>query len=173
MKNKLRGSIYWSLLFLLLPVVLYVSRSNSPRDYTTDAGKNDYKDTIQRKPPSSFPDTITIDFPAAVFYNPDSLQIEKLKVITDTMIFESIMHDCFYQVRHSLIVLKKYYPRIKIIEVTNARYLLFEKAGGEKEYIDLNTKNDPCGIFIFDGQKASLQADMTNIESELGFYFSK
>jgi hypothetical protein len=38
--------------------------------------------------------------------------------------------------------------------------------------IDLNTQNDPCGIFIFDGHKKAKLADMTNIDSELGFYFS-
>ena len=70
-------------------------------------------------------------------------------------------------------VLKIYYPLIKITDVKKARYLLFEKANGKKEYIDLNTKNDPCGIFIFDGQKAPQLVDMTNIESELGFYFLK
>ena len=160
-------------LFFLLSFILYVSCSNSPRNLTSDAGEKDYKDTIKRKPPSSFSDTITIDFPAAVFYNPDSLQIEKLKAITDTMVYESTMHDCFYLMKNSRFVLKKYYPHIKILEVKNARYLLFKMAGGEKEYIDLNTKNDPCGIFIFDSKKASQQVDMANIDSELGFYFPK
>ena len=173
MKNKLNGTSKLCFLFFLLPVVLYVSCSNSPRNRTTDSGKNDYMNTIQLKPPSSFSNTITINFPAAVFYNPDTLQLEKIKAITDTMTFESTMHDCFYQMRNSRIVIKQYYPRIKIIEVKNARYLLFEKAGGEKECIDLNTKNDPCGVFFFDGQRAPRLVDMTNIESELGFYFSK
>ena len=126
-----------------------------------------------KKPPGTYQDTLTINLPAAVFYHPDSLQLEKIKAITDTMVYEGTMHDCFYQMRNSRFVLKKYYPRIKIIEVKNARFLLFEKTGGEKEYIDLNTKNDPCGMFIFDGQKAPRLVDMTNIESELGFYFSK
>ena len=64
-------------------------------------------------------------------------------------------------------------PHIKIIEVTNARYLYFIQKDGKKEIIDLNTKKNPCGLFIFDGQKAPQLADMTNIETELGFYFAK
>jgi hypothetical protein len=173
MKNKLSG-IYWCcFLFFLLPAVLYVSCSNSPRYNTPDAGRNNYNDTIRRKPPSSFSDTITFGFPAAVFYNPDSLQLKKIEAITDAMIFKSTMHDCFYQMRNSRIVLKQYYPAIKITEVKNARYLLFEKANGQKECIDLNTQNDPCGIFIFDGFKKAQLVDMMNIDSELGFYFSK
>ena len=162
-----------SFLFFLLPLMLYASCSNSPRNPTTDAGKNDYKDTIQRKPPSSFSDTIIIDSPAAIFYSPDSLQIGKLKGIIDTIIYKSIMHDYFYQMRNSRVVLKKYYPYIKIIEVKNARYLLFKKTGGEKECIDLNTKSEPYGIFIFDGKKEPKLVEMTNIDTELGFYFPK
>jgi hypothetical protein len=37
----------------------------------------------------------------------------------------------------------------------------------------LNDKNDPFGIFLFDGVQSPRLVDMTNIESELGFYFSK
>ncbi len=161
------------LLFFLLSFVLYVSCSNPPQNHATDSREKDIKETKNRKPPSSFSDTIIIDFPAAVLYNPDSLQIEKLKAITNRMVYESTMHDCFYLMKNSRFVLKKYYPHIKIIEVKNARYLLFKKAGGEKEYIDLNSKNDPCGIFIFDTKKATHIVDMANIDTELGFYFSK
>ena len=89
------------------------------------------------------------------------------------MIFESMVHDCFFQMRNSRMVLKKNHTQVKIIEVKNARYLLFINAAGEKEAIDLNTKNDPCGLFIFDGVKAPRLVDMTNIDSELGFYFSE
>ena len=173
LRNNLSGSSWYCFLFFLLPALLYVSCSGSSRHNTTNAGKNNYNDTIRRKPPGSFSDTIIVGFPAAVFYNPDSLQLKKIEAVTDTMTFKSTMHDCFYQMRNSRIVLKQYYPGIKITDVKNARYLLFEKANGQKECIDLNTQNDPCGIFIFDGFKKAQLVDMTNIDSELGFYFSK
>jgi hypothetical protein len=173
MRNKLNGTSWYCFLFLLLPVLLYVSCSGSPRHNTTNTGKDNYDDTIRRKPPGSFSDTIVIGFPAAVFYNPDSLQLKKIEAVIDTMIFEGTMHDYFYQMRNARIVLKKYYPLIKITDVKNARYLLFEKANGNKECIDLNTQNDPCGIFIFDGYKKAQLVDMMNIDSELSFYFSK
>ena len=82
------------------------------------------------------------------------------------------MHDYFYQMRNARLVLKKYYPNIKIKEVKNVRYLLFERADGKKEYVDLNTKDEPCGLFIFDGKKEPKIVDMMNIDTELGFYFS-
>jgi len=51
---------------------------------------------------------------------------------------------------------------------------IFENgSNGKVEVIDLNTKNDPCGLFVFNGQKPPLLVDMTNIDTDLGFYFSK
>lgn len=125
------------------------------------------------KPPSSFSDTLIINFPAAVFFNPDSVQLEKIKVITDTMIFESSKHDCFYQMRYSRKAIQQNWPAIKIIEINNARYILLKSKNGDEEFIDLNSKSDFCGIFLFDGYKKAQLADMTNIDSEMGFYFSK
>ena len=89
------------------------------------------------------------------------------------MIFESSIHDCFYQMKYSRNVLQRSWPEIKIVEIRNVRFVLFIFKNGNKECIDLNTKNDPCGIILFDGNKQAKLADMTNIDSELGFYFSK
>lgn len=133
---------------------------------------DEYKDTMHRKPAATFSDTIIIDFPVAVFYNPDSTQLGKIKAITDTMVFQSIIHDCFYQMRNSRIVLQQNWPNIRIVEISNVRYIFFKQAGGRNEMIDLDAQNDPCGIFIFDGNKKARLADMMNIETELGFYFS-
>ena len=163
------------LLLIILSVLISTSCNHTKRSNTTtaEAGKFDINVPAQHKPSSSFSDTFTIDFYAAVFYNPDALQLEKIKAITDTMIFESNMHDCFYQMKNARNVLTKYYPKVKLIEVKNARYLLFKKQDGTDFYIDLNTKDDACGIFLFDGIKTPVMVDMTNIDSELGFYFTK
>lgn len=173
MKNKFNGSRWWRFLYFLLHVVLYVSCSHSPRNHTTDAGKNDYKDTLQRKPPSSFSDTIKINFPAAVFYNPDSLQLEKIRSVTDVRIFDGSMHEYFYLKRNARSVIKEYIPRLKIIEAKNVRYFLFVRADNSTDCIDLNTKNDAYGLFVFNRKKPPSLLDMANIESELGVYFSK
>jgi hypothetical protein len=125
------------------------------------------------KPASSYNDTIMISSPAAVFYSPDSLQLQKIKSTTESQVFEGTMHECFYQMRNSRMVLKKDYPAVRIIEMKNARYLLFKKSNNENELIDLDKKNDPCGIFIFDAMHSPRLVDMTNIETELGFYFSQ
>ena len=173
MNNKLNSNSSWLIsLFFLVISLQFVSCSNSVRQNKEDAVNDEYIDTIPSKPAATFTDTIIIDFPAAVFYNPDSLQLQKIKAITDTMVFQSIIHDCLYQMRNSRNILRQNWPKIKIVEISNVRYIVFKPVNGMNECIDLNTKNDPCGIFIFDGHKKARLVDMTNIESELGLYFS-
>ena len=160
-------------ILLLLTTAVAVSCTHTPGKNTNNkVDEKVYIDTMHRKPPSSFSDTVYVQFPSAVFYAPDSLQLEKIKAVNNRTIIESMMHENFYQMRNSRIVLKQNYPHIKIIE-TNARYLLFKKAAGNSECIDLNTKNDAWGLIVSDGKKAPQLLDMTNIDTELEFYFSK
>lgn len=125
------------------------------------------------KPPSGFSDTMVIEAPAAVFFNPGSEQLHKIKDITDTAVFESMVHDCYYQMKNARAVIKNYYPHVQIIEPHFVRYLLYTPNGGRRELVDLDKKNDPCGVILFDGVKPSRLTDMTNIDTDLGFYFRK
>ncbi|MEO8861773.1 MAG: hypothetical protein ABI358_10145 [Ginsengibacter sp.] len=131
------------------------------------------KHQIIKKPGSSFSDTIVVTANSAVFYNPDSLQMEKIKVVNEKDIFDMLTHDCHYQQQNARMVIKKYWPQIKIIKASKARYLLFVKINKTKIYIDLNDKNDICGLFLFNGKKDPVLVDMPNVDTELGFYFSK
>lgn len=128
---------------------------------------------VTKKQPGNYPDTLIIDFPAAVFYHPDSLQLAGIKARTDSMNFDGSMHEYFYQMRNARIVIKKNWPLLSIIESEKYRYLMFIAKDSSREYIDLDTKNDVHGLFVFDGIKAPVLVDMTNIETILGFYFSK
>jgi len=125
----------------------------------------------QIKPASGFTDTLKINFAAAIFYAPDSAQWQKLKLVNDTMVYSSFEHDCFFQMRNARNVIKQNFPGVRLIEVGKARYLLFEIAEGHSRSIDLDSLADPCGIFLFKKEKEPHPADMTNIDTELGFYF--
>ncbi len=129
------------------------------------------KEQKKSKPASGYTDTLTISAAAAVFFSPGSLQLKKIRAVTDTMIFQSMQHDCFYQQRNARLLLQKKWLQIKIIEAINVRYLLFRRPDSAITIIDLDTQNDPCGIFFFDAKKEPHFVDMTNIETELGFYF--
>lgn len=144
--------------------------------------KKDKKDTVKEgkklvrafisKPGSSFSDTLILKTACAVFYKPDSVQLKKIEAVNQPMVFEGLMHDCFFQMRNARMVLKKYYPQIKIIETTKARYLLFIKEHGGRNLIDLNSNNDICGIYVFNSEKNPELIDMANVDTELRFYFS-
>jgi len=162
----------FTLAVFMLTIVLNLSCSDSSRSGRVP-NEIDNNKLTKNKPPSSFSDTITINFPAAVFYNPDSLQREKIKALFTRMEFESTVHECFYQMRNAQMSLKEYWPQIRIIETSKARFLLFIKSDHGKIYVDLNTKTEMCGLFLFNQVKDPQLADMTNIGTELDFYFLK
>jgi len=146
-----------------------VSEKNSPQQEKALQKKH----LIIRKPGSSFNDTIIISANSAVFYHPDSLQMNKIKAVNEKNIFDMLTHNCHYQIENARMVIKKYWPQIKIIETSAVRYLLFEKRNKSEVCIDLNDKNDICGLFLFDGEKSPVLVDMPNIDTQLRFYFSK
>jgi hypothetical protein len=128
---------------------------------------------IYKKPGSAFSDTLIINTNAAVFFNPDSVQLQQIKAVKDSKDFVSDEHNCFYLMRNARIVLQKYWHSIQIIESSKARYLLFIKADKSRQCIDLDANGDMCGIYLFDRKKNPELADMMNIDTALEFYFHK
>jgi hypothetical protein len=160
--------------WLIVPYLLLCYCSEPViKDNLPQEKKSAPKYGIIKKPVSSFNDTLIINAQAALFYNPDSIQMGKIKQVNEKIIFETIIHDCYYQMRNAHDVIKKYWPQLRIIESSKARYLLFVKKDKSKIRIDLNEKNDICGIFLFDGEKDPVLIDMPNVNTALGFYFSK
>jgi len=156
-----------------LSTLLILSCSDSSRQNKLEPNKIENKTLPKNKPSSTFSDTLKINSVAAIFYSPDSLQLEKIKSVTDAGVYEGSMHEYFYLMRNAHFAIKKNMPQLKIIEAKNVRYLLFINADKSENCIDLDTKNDPYGLFVFDRQKPARLLDMANIDSELGFYFSK
>ena len=126
---------------------------------------------IHSKPGSTYTDSVRIGETAAVFYEPDSLQLQKISAVTDKGIFASAMHEFFYQQRNAHRFLKQYWPRISILEVKKFRYILFEKKDGTTETIDLDKLADACGMFIFKPDSTALRVDMMNVETQVSQYF--
>jgi hypothetical protein len=161
----------FSFLLLSLNCIILFSCNNTGSVKTeTEVKAVDTVSKFLPKPASSFPDTLFVNFQAAVFYHPDSLQFLKIEAQTDSIMFDGSMHEFFYQMRNARIVIKKSWPEMSIIEAKNYRYLLFINQDGSRECIDLDTKNDAYGLFVFNGEKAPLAIDMSNIETEVYFY---
>ena len=115
-------------------------------------------------------DTLIIDFPAAIFFTPDSVQYNKIKGITDSAVFESLMHECVYQMGYSRRTIEQHWPKLKMVESKNHRLLLFKSKNESIQFMDLSGRMDPCGLLVFDGKKMPKLIDMTNLDTEIGYY---
>ena len=155
-------------------IFVFLACNNNAADKAVKKAVN--RETTQKKivkPKSTYHDTLTINTAAVVFFHPDSLQLLQIKAITDSMVFDGSMHEYFYQMRNARLFIKKSWPTLPIIESERNQYLMFVGKDGTHTYIDLDTKYDAHGMIIFDGIQAPLQVDMTNVETFMGFYFSK
>ena len=98
------------------------------------------KSLPKNKPSSTFNDTLKINSSSAVFYYTDSLQLEKIKLVTDPGFYEGSMHEYFFLMKNAHLVIKKIMPQLKIIEARNVRYILFINDDNSAKCIDLDTK---------------------------------
>ncbi|MDE3144078.1 MAG: hypothetical protein KGL19_07980 [Bacteroidota bacterium] len=150
----------------------YISCNEHPKHDKVISATDTLISKHGNKPGSSFSDTLVIKNAAAVFYDPDSAQLEKIKKLNKPMEFSSLIHQNFYLMRNAKIVISKYWHDLKIIEVNKIRYLLFVKKDQSKILLDLNTKDDIAGIILFNGIKDPQLIDMMNIDTELNFYYN-
>lgn len=126
-----------------------------------------------KKPGSTFQDTLTLQSNVVVIFNPDSLQLLKIKEVNPPLVFQNLEHDNFFQMRNARKTIVAQWPKLKIVETNKARYLKFIKNDKSIIIIDLDNINDIGGIILFNGIKAPQQVDMMNIDTELNFYFNQ
>lgn len=159
---------------LMVAISLWSCKENKKTEVVNQADSIATKPTlVATKPGSSFSDSIQVTEPAAIFYYPDSLQDVRIKAITEPAIYNSSIHEMFYQMRNAKIVIKKTYPNLKLIEVTKSRFIQIKKKDGTFHLIDLDQYNDARGLIMCNAVKAPQLADMTNIDTELYRYFKE
>ncbi|HUR66950.1 MAG TPA: hypothetical protein VMZ03_11440 [Chitinophagaceae bacterium] len=124
-----------------------------------------------KKPASGYNDTLVIKGSAAIFFSPDSSQLMKIKGVMGSMQYESDVHDCFFQAKNARAVIHSYWPQVKIMDAKTHRFILFVKNNNSRQVVDLNSKNEMCGLFLFNGTRNPGLADMTNIDTFLEQYF--
>ena len=165
--NSMQGFCIRSLIFVIV-IAAGACRESAKKEQDTkrniEAG---YK-----KPSSTYTDTLLIRKRSAVFFMSDSIQLQKIKSLIPQRNFENDTHDCTYQMRNARMVLADSRKDIAVVEGSRARYLLFKIAANDEVLIDLDQRNEMCGIFFFEPGKPPLFTDMMNIETEIGFYFS-
>jgi hypothetical protein len=174
MKKYLTGHLAINSQSAFVLMLLFFACTNTVQKDNQEKKKNIAAVPIAvKKPGSSFNDTLFIAVRSAVFYTPDSMQLAAIKKVNEKNVFESLTHESFFQMRNARLVLQKYWPGIKIIPISRYRWLAFIKADKTRYMVDLNTRNDISGIFLFDPKKDPEPADMMNIDTALGFYFEK
>lgn len=160
------------ILFFIICLFNYCKGPQTPKKIEVPKNKTSSA-APYKKPTSNFSDTLVISNTSAVFFNPDSSQLGRIKTVLKKDEYETEVHNCFYLMRNAQRVIKQYWPRVHIIEISKVRYLLFVRTDKSKILVDLNTKNDMCGIFLFNGRKDPELIDMMNIDTALEFYFGK
>lgn len=170
-KKYILNNISFAVSIALFFLQLLLSCSGNRENKITDQQIRATPASTLKKPPATFSDTLIITAQSAVFYSPDSIQLEKIKLSNKKNVFESMTHEYFYQMRNARVTIKKLRPQLRIIETFKARYLLFIKGDKSYTYIDLNNINDISGLFLFDTKKDPARIDMMNIDTELETYF--
>ncbi len=155
------------ILLLIFACILFACRN------TPVKAKEEKPEQVFQKPPASYNDTIHIDRSYIVYYFPDSVQLEKIRRVMDSAIFHSTMHEFEYLIKNARRAVNESNAAegIPVREVIKARYLLFRGQGGDS-CIDLNTRGDAIGIYLFEPSKWPRAVDLANIDTELTAYFS-
>ena len=156
----------------ILFIVFTCSCSDSQQKNTPVQTGTKSKSLPKNKPGSTYQDTLIISSAAAIFYSPDSLQLEKIKAVSDKDVFEANMHEYYFLTTTAHKVIRNNMPSLKIIDAKNIRYLLFIKDNKNKTCIDLDSKFDPYGLILFKPGSDPEQADLSNTDTALGFYFT-
>ncbi len=159
-------------LYSLLILALTISCTKGSKKIESNKETPSTSSNAHNKPGSSFQDTLFINTTSVVFYQPDSIQLNNIKSVTDPAIFDGSMHEYFYQIRNAQNVLKQNWSHLNVIESKNVRYLAFTKSDKTKHIIDLDKFNDAYGMFVFDQKKAPIPVEMTNLESIIYVYLS-
>jgi hypothetical protein len=114
-------------------------------------------------------DTLTIDKKAAVYYQPDSLQMEKRMKRVGESDFREGMDDYIYYINISTEYLEK--QGLRIIDAKNKKYLRFVMTDKKEKLIKLDTLEELWGIYLFDPKKKPHYADIIEIEEDYKKYF--
>lgn len=136
------------------------------------ASTADQKNNIIKKPGSTFQDTLALKGDVALIFNPDTLQLYKIKAVNKSNDYETMTHQAIYMIKNAKKVIKTYWPKLKLVETEKCRFLLFKKDDGTSVLVDLDEINDISGMLLFNGKKNPQVVDMMNIDTELYYYFN-
>jgi hypothetical protein len=117
---------------------------------------------------AAYADTLFIDSRAAVFFQPDSLTIEK-KIKEQGEEFLLGMDDYLHYMSESQEYLEK--QGVPILHAKGEKYLKFTMADKSFKVINLRKQEDLWGVYLFDPNKKPHYADILDMEEDFKKYF--
>ena len=149
------------LLSLIVSLTVTFCNDNSKEQQSEIASK------INEAIPNS--DTLIISEKSAIFYQPDSMQIEKRKKEVGEENFYIGIDDYAFYINSSF----EFLDSIKqpVIEVVGKKVLKFIYSNKQTEVIKLDTLPELWGMYFFSPEKMPRLVDMTIIEEEYKNYF--
>jgi hypothetical protein len=114
-------------------------------------------------------DTLVVNKRVAVFYEPDSIQIEKKKKKIGEENYQVGLDDYAYYINESITYLEK--KELPVVETKFKKYIKFILQDGTERWIKKDTLPDMWGIFLFDPLKEPYKADEMDMEAEYEKYF--
>lgn len=154
---------------LLLISVVMLACTNQPRNKKPE---QTITDTTTAPSPiiMAGADTLVVTRKAAVFYEPDSMQIEKRKQAVGEDDFYTGVEDYAYYLNAAHDFLAD--TKLPIMEAKSKKVMEFIGNKQTKQFIKMDTLSDLWGIYFFDPAKGNAkQVDMTMIEEEYKAYF--
>jgi hypothetical protein len=145
------------------------TNTSTIKDITTTATQGNVE--LKGAPLSSMQnfDTLTITEKCAVFYSPDSAQIEKEKKLAGEEDFYTIADDAVNYSSDAHVFLDS--VNLKTVDIDTQKVIRFISADKTQKLIKLSKRTDLWGIYFFDPKKKPRWVDMTDIEEEYKNYF--
>jgi hypothetical protein len=129
----------------------------------------DPTDQSTNSPAINNTDTLEIDKNAAVFYNPDSMQLEKWKKDIGEKDFETVADDWASYMNSSSEYLKT--TDLPVIDASDKKVLKFVKADHSITVVRLDTLSNYWGMYLFSTAKEPQYADIIMMEDSYKKYF--
>ena len=138
---------------------------------TTDTTQQSYSQqtNLDIKEIEGNSDTLMIDTKAAVFFQPDSLQMKKRMKEVGERDFRAGADDYIYYINISAKYLEK--QGLIVMDAKGKKYLKFVKSDKKEQVVRLDTLNDLWGMYLFEPQKKPHYADIIEIENDYKNYF--
>lgn len=139
-------------------------KSTKKESAITDSTKQSISPTVMNTT-----DTLVIDKNAAIYYNPDSIQMAKWKKDVGEKDFETVADDWSFYINSANEFLKT--TTLPVEDASGKKVLKFIKADRTVTLIRLDTLSNFWGYYLFSTGKAPQFADITMMEDSYKKYF--